>query len=135
MSNTLLGKKVVACPLCYAAIGDKHNVTKCLSCDQELPESTLEFLSKVTGFVYQREGADGDQNAQRGAVGYAHSDDERGSLAGCLVLGSIALVVGAYFLVDPSAGGSNYANAHALTLGQTFMLSGAILIGFALRPR
>lgn len=48
----------------------------------------------------------------------------------------IALCAGLYFLINPSASGySNVANMHALALGQTFTVVGAVLLGFGIRPR
>jgi len=48
----------------------------------------------------------------------------------------IALCAGLYFLINPSANGyGNVANMHALALGQTFTVAGAVLLGFGIRPR
>jgi hypothetical protein len=65
---------------------------------------------------------------------------EKGSAASCIALGVVALLIGLFFLIDPSSGSPEYgmphvANIHKLTLGQTFSIMGAIFLAAGLRPR
>ncbi len=59
-----------------------------------------------------------------------------GSATACILLGVVALAVGLYFLLNPSADGyRDVANLHALAMGQAFTIAGTILLGFGIRPR
>ncbi len=56
----------------------------------------------------------------------------------CVVLGSVSLALGLYFLIiAPSEGGAGIANLHRLTLGETFTITGAIFLsaGWLGEPR
>lgn len=65
--------------------------------------------------------------------------DTRGSLVSCVFLGTIFLLIGAYFLlVEPGEGeslGRQFVNMHRLTLGQTSGIIGAIFLAAGIRPR
>ena len=68
------------------------------------------------------------------------STQEQGSASTCLALGVLSLLIGLYFLIDPTTGssseyGSQVANIHKLTLGETFSIMGAIFLAAGLRPR
>ncbi|MBB3277426.1 MULTISPECIES: hypothetical protein [unclassified Pseudoxanthomonas] len=69
---------------------------------------------------------------------------EKGSVSACLVLGVVFLLIGLYFLIDPTTNSSSpygsidlpkVANIHKLTLGQTFSIMGAVFLAAGLRPR
>lgn len=64
------------------------------------------------------------------------ASDGKGSATACVVLGVIALGTGLYFLMNPSADGyRDIANMNALAIGQALTVSGAVLLGFGIRPR
>lgn len=101
------------CPSCSAPIPSGRTSATCPKCYAKLPKAVVE--------------------SNRASVTAAQ---ERGSAAGCVVLGLIALGVGLYFLINPSASGySNIANMHALAVGQALTVAGAVLLGMGIRPR
>jgi uncharacterized membrane protein len=62
-------------------------------------------------------------------------EETRGSDVACVILGVLFLVVGLYFLLNPSNAGSDVANMHRLTLGETLSIMGAIFLAAGIRPR
>lgn len=65
---------------------------------------------------------------------------QAGSATACLATGTLFLVVGLYFLFNPSEPGaygevSHVANIHRLTIGETLSIVGAIFLAAGLRPR
>lgn len=113
MSDAKSGGNPYQCSACGAAIPSNRQSTNCLKCYAKLPK---EIVAKL-----QAE---------------APTNPSKGSTEACIGLGVIALCVGLYFLINPSASGySNVANMHALALGQTFTVAGAVLLGFGIRPR
>jgi hypothetical protein len=69
---------------------------------------------------------------------------EQGSASTCITLGVMSLLIGLYFLADPTTASSSaygsvdmpqIANIHKLTLGETFSIMGAIFLAAGLRPR
>jgi hypothetical protein len=69
--------------------------------------------------------------------------EELGSPRLCLFLGVSLMVLGGYFLLNPSVPVDNgfgiavsyVANIHRLTLGETFFITGAIFLAAGIRPR
>ncbi|MDH1243892.1 MULTISPECIES: hypothetical protein [unclassified Stenotrophomonas] len=101
------------CPACHAAIPSGRSSAKCPKCYADLPKAIVE--------------------SNRMSV---NAGQERGSAAGCVVLGLVALAIGLYFLINPSASGyGNIANMHALAVGQALTIAGAVLLGLGIRPR
>jgi len=76
---------------------------------------------------------------QKSAIVESHRvgsrEETRGSVVACVILGVFFLVVGLYFLLNPSNAGSDVANVHRLTLGETFSIMGAIFLAAGIRPR
>jgi hypothetical protein len=69
---------------------------------------------------------------------------ERGSAAACVWIGIILLLIGAWFLVQPStemgqsfesSGFPALVNIHRLYIGQTCIIAGAIFLAAGIRPR
>lgn len=113
MSGATNGGNPHQCGTCGAAIPSTRQSTNCPKCYAKLPEKVVSALR---------------ENAE--------TRPGRGSAETCIGLGMIALCVGMYFLINPSANGySSIANMHALALGQTFTVTGAVLLGFGIRPR
>lgn len=101
------------CPSCGAPIPSGRTSKTCPNCYAKLPEAIVE--------------------SNRASV---TAGQERGSAAACVIFGFIALGVGLYFLINPSASGyGNFANMHALAVGQALTVAGAVLLGFGIRPR
>ncbi len=101
------------CPACRAAIPSGRSSAKCPKCYADLPKAIIE--------------------SNRAS---ANAREERGSTAACVALGLVALAIGLYFLINPSAGGyGNIANMHALAVGQALTIAGAVLLGLGIRPR
>ncbi|WP_256777106.1 MULTISPECIES: hypothetical protein [unclassified Stenotrophomonas] len=104
---------VYQCPGCQAPIPSGRSSPKCPKCYADLPKEIVE--------------------SNRASV---TAGQERGSAAACVIFGLIALGVGLYFLINPSASGyGNFANMHALAVGQALTVAGAVLLGFGIRPR
>ncbi len=113
MSDANSGGNPYQCSACGAAIPSNRQSTNCPKCYAKLPEKVVAALR---------------ENAE--------TRPGRGSAETCIGLGVIALCAGLYFLINPSANGyGNVANMHALALGQTFTVAGAVLLGFGIRPR
>jgi len=101
------------CPACHAAIPSGRSSAKCRKCYADLPKAIVE-----------------SNRASANARG------ERGSTAACVASGLVALAIGLYFLINPSASGyGNVANMHALAVGQALTVAGAVLLGMGIRPR
>lgn len=101
------------CPACEAPIPSGLTSKTCPNCYAKLPKAIVE--------------------SNRASV---TEGQERGSAAACVIFGLIALGVGIYFLINPSASGyGNLANMHALAVGQALTVAGAVLLGFGIRPR
>ncbi|CAH0063526.1 conserved protein of unknown function [Stenotrophomonas maltophilia] len=101
------------CPACHAAIPSGRSSAKCPKCYADLPKAIVE--------------------SNRAS---ANVREERGSTAACVTLGLVALAIGLYFLINPSASGyGNIANMHALAVGQALTIVGAVLLGLGIRPR
>ena len=66
---------------------------------------------------------------------------EAGSVVDCVLTGTILIVVGFYFLLNPSIGdttkelGMNVANLQLLDIGETCTIAGAIFLAVGIRPR
>ena len=69
-----------------------------------------------------------------------------GSTAACATIGTLALAIGLWFLLNPSLAvetvgsyglreTSNVVNLQRLAIGETLTIVGAIFLGFAMRPR
>jgi hypothetical protein len=74
----------------------------------------------------------------------SHTVSNQGSASTCIALGTLSLLVGLYFLVNPTAdvssaygavGVPQVANIHKLALGQTLAIVGAVFLAAGLRPR
>lgn len=115
MSDASATPNPYQCPKCWAPIPSGQSLKTCPKCHGKLPEGVLNKL----------------QEAQ------AVEDVGNGSAALCVALGILALCAGLYFLVfNPGTSRySDFVNAHALAMGQAFTISGAILLGFGIRPR
>lgn len=101
------------CPACGASIPSGRTIGSCPKCYAKLPKAIVE--------------------SNRAS---ANAGQERGSAPACVIFGLIALGVGLYFLINPSASGyGNFANMHALAVGQALTGAGAVLLGFGIRPR
>ncbi|HHB9418992.1 TPA: hypothetical protein ACOEN8_004029 [Stenotrophomonas maltophilia] len=101
------------CPACRAAIPSGRSSAKCPKCYADLPKAIVE--------------------SNRAS---ANAREERGSTAACVALGLVALGIGLYFLINPSASGyGNIANMHALAVGQALTIAGAVFLGLGIRPR
>lgn len=101
------------CPSCGAPIPSGRTCKTCPNCYAKLPKAIVE--------------------SNRPSV---TAGQELGSAAGCVTFGLIALGVGLYFLINPSPSGyGNFANMHALAVGQALTVAGAVLLGFGIRPR
>ncbi len=101
------------CPACEAPIPSGRTSATCPKCYAKLPKAIVE-----------------SNRASATAV------QERGSAVACVVLGLIVLGVGLYFLINPSASGyGNFANMHALAVGQALTVAGTVLLGLGIRPR
>lgn len=104
---------IYQCPACQAPIPSGRSSAKCPKCYAALPKAIVE------------------SNRANASAG-----QERGSAAACVALGLASLAVGLYFLIDPSASGyGNFANMHALAVGQALTIAGAVLLGMGIRPR
>lgn len=113
MTDTTSGGNPYQCSACGTAIPSNRAMPNCPKCYAKLPK---EVVAKLQGD--------------------AATNPSKGSAESCIGLGVIALCVGLYFLINPSASGyGNVANIHALALGQAFTVSGAVLLGFGIRPR
>ena len=113
MSDATSGGNPYQCNTCGAAIPSSHRNPNCPKCFAKLSDETVATLRKEPA-----------------------PSESKGSAGACIGLGVIALCAGLYFLINPSASGySNVANMHALALGQTFTVAGAVLLGFGIRPR
>lgn len=63
---------------------------------------------------------------------------ERGESSVLVWSGAVMMLIGLYFLVSPGGGevlGQEIVNIQKLTIGETFTISGAVLLAAALRPR
>ncbi len=113
MSDAIDSASPYLCASCGAAIPSGRNVTNCPKCHLRLPDAAI--------------------SAKRAQ---AQNTVEEGSATACILLGLVGLGVGLYFLINPSASGyGNIANMHALAVGQSLTVAGAVLLGLGIRPR
>jgi len=113
MRDSSAANAAYQCPSCGAPIPSGRTSKTCPNCYSKLPKAIVE--------------------SNRASV---MARQERGSEAACVTFGLIALGFGLYFLINPSASGyGNFANMHALAVGQALTVAGAVLLGFGIRPR
>jgi hypothetical protein len=59
----------------------------------------------------------------------------KGSTVTCVVLGLVGLVVGLYYLANPSLEGASVVNSYRLAIAQTLTISGSVFLAVGIRPR
>jgi hypothetical protein len=96
---------------------------------------------KPADFAPAHETKDGRPSSNPMSQANKDTDDSyKGNVGVCIVLGLAGLIVGAFFLFDPSADPTvvvarNIVNLHRMTIGQTLMIVGSILLAAGIRPR
>lgn len=129
-----LGNFLANCPACSNPIGDLNANEFCSECGEPLP---AEITSRFQGAKAA------NRSGQPGEAGKFMDDSpagsplpaSRGSWELCVTIGVVLLLVGGYYLLNPSEEHASAVNLQRLAIGATASIVGAIFLASAVRPR